>query len=93
MRTTVQEALLKIVREIKARGQTNPTRLTVLKKWFDRPERLRAFALWAAARAASRKDTRGGAAAALFRDTRALLAGLDKITRKKRGHSTFQWKN
>jgi hypothetical protein len=52
--------------------------LTVLKKWFARPERLSTFALWVAARAVSRKGKTSGAAAALFLEARTLLAGLDK---------------
>ena len=55
------------------------TRLTVLKKWFERPERLTAFALWVAAQAASRKSKTGGGAAGLFKEARALLSRLDKF--------------
>ena len=79
MRTTVPEKLLKIVVGIDADGQANLTRLTVLKKWFERPGRLTAFALWVAARATSRKGKAGGAAAGLFKEARALLDGLDKF--------------
>src|SRR5215831_5511451 len=82
MRITVQETLLKIADEIETCGQANPTKLTVLKKWLARPERLSAFSLWIAARAVSRKGQQGEAAAALFREARMLLAGLDKITPK-----------
>ncbi len=82
MCTTVQEALLKIIHEIEACGQANPTKLTVLKKWLARPERLSAFALWIAGQAVSRKGQKGGAAAALFQEARLLLAGLDRITAK-----------
>ena len=78
MRTKIPEKLLKIVADIDAEGQANLTRLTVLKKWFERPGRLTAFALWVAARATSRKGKAGGAAAA-FKESRALLAGLDKF--------------
>jgi len=77
MRTKIPEKLLKIVDDIDAQGQANLTRLTVLKKWFERPGRLTAFALWVAARAMSRKGKAGGAAAGLFKEARALLAGLD----------------
>ena len=63
MRTTVPEKLLKIVVDIDAEGQANLTRLTVLKKWFERPGRLTAFALWVAERATSRKGKSGGTAA------------------------------
>ena len=82
MRTSTPEQLLKIVDEIDAKGQASLTRLTVLKKWFERPKRLSAFALWTAARAVSRKGKTGGAAAVLFLEARALLAGLDKTTPK-----------
>ena len=63
MRTNIPEKLLKIVEEIDETGSASLTRLTVLKKWLERPERLSAFAIWVAARAVSRKG----------------LAGLDKI--------------
>jgi hypothetical protein len=59
--------------------RANLTRLTVLKKWFERPGRLPAFALWVAARATSRKGKTGGAAAGFFKEARALLADLDKF--------------
>jgi hypothetical protein len=82
MRTNAPEKLLKVVDEIDAHGHASLTRLTLLKKWFARSERLYAFALWVAARAVSRKGKTGGAAAALFLEARALLAGLDKTTPK-----------
>ena len=79
MRTNIPEKLLKIVDEIDADGSANLTKLAVLKKWFERSERLSAFAIWVAARAVSRKGKTIGAAAELFRAARTLLAGLDKI--------------
>ena len=82
MQTSAPEKLLKVVDEIDTQGYASLTRLTVLKKWFERPKRLSAFALWVAARAVSRKGKTGGAAAALFLEARALLVGLDKVTRK-----------
>jgi hypothetical protein len=78
MRTSIPEKLLKIVEEIDERGNASLTRLTVLKKWFVRPERLSAFAIWIATRAVSRKSKTSGAAAGFFREARTLLAGLDK---------------
>lgn len=80
MRTSVPEQLLKIIDEIDEHGQANLTRLTVLKKWFAHPTRLSAFALWVAGRAVSRRGKTSGAAATLFLEARALLAGLDPIT-------------
>lgn len=82
MRTSVPENLRKVVDEIDAQGQASLARLTVLKKWFVRPKRLSAFALWVAARAVSRKGKTGRVAAALFLEARALVSGLDKTTPK-----------
>ena len=79
MRTKIPEKLLKIVDDIDVQGQANLTRLTVLKKWSERPGRLTAFALWVAERAMVRKGKTGGAAAGLFKEARALLDGLDKF--------------
>lgn len=90
MRTNVPEKLLKIVDEIDEQGQASLTRLTVLKKWFERPERLSAFAIWVAARAISRRGKTSGAAAALFLEARTLLAGLDEITPKLTRHAARQ---
>ena len=78
MRTNIAEKLLKIADEISEHGNVNLTRLVALKKWFEKPERLAAFAVWIAARATSRKGKTGGAAAELFREAKALLAGADK---------------
>ena len=83
MFTDVPEKLLEIVEEIDANGEAKLTRLTVLKKWFkQRPDRLIPFALWVAARAASRKGKTKGEAAALFREASALLKGLDQLRPK-----------
>jgi hypothetical protein len=76
MRTNVPEKLLKIADDIDAHGSANLTRLAVLKKWFEKPERLSAFAVWTATRATSRKGKTKGAAAELFQEARILLAGL-----------------
>jgi len=82
MRSSSPEKLLQLVDEIGAKGSASLTRLTILKEWFERPERLSAFALWVATRATSRKGKTGGAAAELFRDARTLLRGLDKVRPK-----------
>ena len=82
MRTNIPEKLLKIVEEIDERGSASLTRLTVLKKWFGRPERLSAFAIWFATRAVSRKGKTTDTAAELFREARTLLKGLDRLRPK-----------
>ena len=58
MRTNIPEKLFKIVQEIDENGNASLTRLTVLKKWLERPERLSAFVIWVVARAVSRKGKR-----------------------------------
>ncbi len=78
MRTNIPERLLKIADDIGELGNVNSTRLVVLKKWFEKPERPSAFAIWIATRATSRKGKTSGAAAELFREAKALLAGADK---------------
>lgn len=78
MRMNIQEKLLKIADDIGEHGSVNLTRLVVLKKWLEKPERLSAFAIWIAARATSRKGKASGAAAGLFREASALLAGVDE---------------
>jgi hypothetical protein len=80
MRSSVPEKLLLIVGDIKARGDANLTRLTVLKKWFETPGRLVPFALWIAARASSRKGKTKDEATVLFDEVRALLLDCDRIT-------------
>lgn len=78
MRTNIPEKMLKIADDISEHGNVNLTRLVALKKWFEKPERLAAFAVWVAARATSRKGKTIGTAAELFRESKALLAGADK---------------
>ncbi|MBM4046209.1 MAG: hypothetical protein FJ279_13945 [Planctomycetes bacterium] len=63
--------------QIGACGHAELTRLTVLKRWFERPERLAAFAIWVATRAVSRKGKARGPAGKLFREARSLLADVD----------------
>ena len=77
MRTNVPEKLLNIADEIAEQGNVPLTRLTVLKKWFEQPGRLPAFAVRVASRASSRKGKTGGEAAELFKASRTLLAGLN----------------
>lgn len=73
MRTAVPEKLLKIVEDIDTVGSVGVTRLTVLKKWFERPGRLPAFGRWVARRSAGRQGKTKGPAGALLDEARALL--------------------
>jgi len=79
MRTDIPEKLLEIIEEMDACGNVDPTKLIVLKKWFQRSGRLSAFAIWVAKRAVARKGKTIGKGAELFRDAKTLLTGLDKI--------------
>jgi hypothetical protein len=77
MSTKVPQKLLKIIEDIDTQGQANLTRLTVLKKWFERPERLQAFAIWMAQRAVAEENAADDVEGALFELARRLLADAD----------------
>jgi hypothetical protein len=77
MSTKIPDKLLKIADEIGANGCANQTRLTVLKKWFERPERLRAFALWMAKLAIANNDKHLGEVGELFQAADELLSDAD----------------
>lgn len=79
MFTDVPEKLQQIINDISEHGSAELTRLTVLKKWFERSERLLPFAVWVAARATSRKGKSKGEAATLFSEARSLLKGLNQL--------------
>lgn len=76
MKTGTYEKLLKIIATIDATGNASLTRLTVLKKWFEIPGRLPAFALWLARRAVLCNPKTGGEAGALFDDALGLLGAV-----------------
>lgn len=79
---SVQEKLKIIIEAIKSEGCANLTRLTVLKKWFERPERASAFGIWMAAMIArTRSDSKtfgdsekNEEGRELFKEARKLLA-------------------
>lgn len=77
MRTNVPEKLISIADQIEEAGSVALTKLTVLKKWFERPSRLSSFSIFVAKRACSRKGKTTGDAAILFLETRKLLAEVD----------------
>src|SRR5688500_1187628 len=78
MRTAIPEKLLKIAEDIQEHGSVKMTRLTVLKKWFDRPDRLKSFAIFIARQACGKKGKITGEAAELFKEARALLTKQPK---------------
>ena len=73
MRTAVPEKIRKIIADIEAQGNASLTRLTVLKKWFEqRPQRLPAFGLWIARKAAGHEGKTAGVHRQLLDETRKL---------------------
>ena len=78
MRTAVPEKIQKVIDDIDTHGNVPLTRLTVLKKWFERPGRLSAFGLWIARQAVGRKVKTQDGAGALLDETRALLGSVAK---------------
>jgi hypothetical protein len=80
MRTQVPEKLISIADQIKEGGSVALTKLTVLKKWFERPSRLSSFAVFIAEQACSRKGKTTRDATILFLESRQLLAEVDVYT-------------
>ena len=75
MPASVADKLAAVIGQIDETGNADLLRLTVLKKWFERPGRLTAFAFWTAFHAASRGGKATGPARDLFRDAQELLLG------------------
>lgn len=73
MALTIHQKLASIVEEIDRKGFAELVRLSVLKKWFQRPGRLIAFALWIAEQAATEAAPVSEPEAALLAQARALL--------------------
>jgi hypothetical protein len=70
---SIQSRLAAIIAEIDRTGHADLLRLTVLKRWLERPERLRALGLWVATRAAARGDGADEGSRALFAKAQAML--------------------
>jgi hypothetical protein len=72
---TVLDKLQGIIAQIDSSGHAELTRLTILKPWLKPPERLTAFGLWVASRAALRGPKgMDPAADQLFREAQALFS-------------------
>jgi len=67
----------KIVDDIEKRGNVSLTRLTVLKKWFERPSRLPSFGIFIARRAVSHTRGTTEETRELFREAQSFLADVD----------------
>jgi hypothetical protein len=73
----VSQKLQKVVADVKGCGNANLTRLTVLKKWSEKPDRLPSFGIFIANQASrqTRKTTRE--AVELFREVHEILVDVD----------------
>jgi hypothetical protein len=77
VRTDIPEKIVSILRDIDQFGSQEPMRLTVLKKWFQVPSRVKSFAIFVAKRASSRSGKVKLEEKELFNLTRELLNGVD----------------
>jgi hypothetical protein len=82
IRPNLSDKLREIAAEIDRRGSANLTRLTVLKKWFEVSSHLSSFAILIADQASRERTKTTKEAAALFRETRNLLADVDVFAPK-----------
>ena len=73
MLTTTADKLTAVIAQIAAQGNAEVLRLTVLKKWFERPGRLQAFALWVAWRALEQGRAAEAPDSDLFAEAEMLL--------------------
>jgi len=77
--TEIPEKIVSILQDVDRFGSQEPSRLTVLKKWFQVPSRLKSFAIFVAKRALSRSGKVKSDEKELFRLSRELLNGVDVV--------------
>jgi len=77
LRTDIPEKIVSILQDIDQFGSQEPTRLTVLKKWFQVSSRVKSFAIFVAKRASSRSGKVNSGEKELFNLSRELLNGID----------------
>jgi len=73
----ISHKLQKIVVDIEESGHAEPTRLTILKKWFETPRRLPSFGIFIAGRASRQTRKTTEEAPELFREVHEILADVD----------------
>jgi len=77
MQTNIAEKLQAVVTDIKERGHANLTRLTVLKKWFEAPDRITSFGTFIAIQASRQTRRTTKEAEQLLCEAREILADVD----------------
>jgi hypothetical protein len=75
--TIISKKLQKIVTDIEESGYANLTRLTVLKKWFETPNRLRSFGIFIAIEASRRTRETTKEEAELFCEAKEIFEDAD----------------
>ena len=83
-RVSTSEKIRQIVQDIDLRGNAPLTRLTVLKKWLEAPNRLPALGLWIASQAATDNAGKEPEEAALIEKARVFLQGLNEAGNRDR---------
>ena len=78
MKTSVPENILLIADQIDEDGSVNITKLTIVKKWFEKPHRRKAFALWMARHAAGKPGKVDANAKRLLNDAKKLLGSAPR---------------
>jgi hypothetical protein len=81
-RVSTSEKIRQIVHDIDLLGNASLTRLTVLTKWLEASNRLRALGLWIASRAASENAGMEPKEAALIEKARVFLQGMNKTEKR-----------
>jgi hypothetical protein len=78
-RVSTSEKIRRIVHDIDLRGNAPLTRLTVLKKWLEAPNRLLALGLWITSRAATDNAGKEPEAAALIEKAQVFFTRAERI--------------
>ncbi len=78
MKTDIPEKLIKIANAIDEQGSQNLTRLTVLKKWFERKSRLFSFAIFIAKKSSHKKGKSKGVTGELFDRSKDFLKEINE---------------
>ena len=74
MRTNIPENIVSILQDVDQFSSQEPSRLTVLKKWFQVPSRLKSFAIFVAKRASNHSGKVKSDEKELFHLSRKLLS-------------------
>ncbi len=77
MNKSTPEKLAKIVKQIEEAGSATLTKLTVLKKWFEKPSRISSFAIFIAIKAYANRNKEINDSIELYKAANELLKNVD----------------